>query len=437
MPHESLAIFFLVHGTFARGAEWVKDDSPLCEAVRSAAGDAGSHTIFESVSWSGRNSVADRLAAAGELDAKFRRACIQYPDAHLFFIGHSHGGSVVSYFWRGLERDLRCRVSGAAFLSTPFIATRMRPGWQQLVAALATAIAILVFLMVLAAAEYADANYLRWSYDLGGRWYITVLVLAIFLIGFLVAAGVRRAALRWGEAVDTKVRSNVEIRETTRLPEGNNIFLRTTGDEAALALAVGQIAISVVGWTNLVVSRVVVAMDRSWRRLWDSFIGRAAAVVGIVLYGNWITGTLAIMVDKDPWSWRQLVLTRLDIPTGIAHIDIILERAVLVLSPVFFLLSIGVLGFMLWLLIGLPLCLLALWAAGWTGVKDGLFTAIAIEPVPLGTIPLHHLDWNAPDQMRGVRRHSYTYSNPAALKCISDWISQTLRRPEGAISSKD
>ncbi|MGH8729310.1 MAG: hypothetical protein ACREV9_14420, partial [Burkholderiales bacterium] len=186
-----------------------------------------------------------------------------------------------------------------------------------------------------------------------------------------------------------------------------------------------QYAMWSIGVLNLAASRVVV---RAWNGLWRSYIGWAVGAFVIALYALWVGGVVADLYTYGSLKAQDLIIARHAIPTGIQQLDAFVESGVLYLSSPFALLFVGALGFMFLLVSGILLSLLALWAAGWTGIKDGLFTEIAIEPVPLGAIPLHHLDWNTPQHGRSMR-HSYTYSNPDALKCISDWIRMTLQRP--------
>jgi pimeloyl-ACP methyl ester carboxylesterase len=118
-----MATFLLVHGTFAREADWTKSNSPLQLSLQRAVCAKGETALFTPVAWSGRNRMLDRLAAADEIAAKITTIKSQLSNEKIFLIGHSHGGSAVSYFLKKYEQQ-RLLIQGAIFLSTPFIALK-------------------------------------------------------------------------------------------------------------------------------------------------------------------------------------------------------------------------------------------------------------------------------------------------------------------------
>jgi pimeloyl-ACP methyl ester carboxylesterase len=118
-----MTTFLLVHGTFAREAEWTQPNSALQIFIRKAVIAKGDAAIFAPVPWSGRNRTLDRLAAADEIAAEITAIKSQRPTEKIFLIGHSHGGSAMSYFLKKYEQQ-RLLVQGAIFLSTPFIALK-------------------------------------------------------------------------------------------------------------------------------------------------------------------------------------------------------------------------------------------------------------------------------------------------------------------------
>jgi hypothetical protein len=94
--------FTLVHGTFARGAEWAQSQSALCCALVKAL---GSNIVLKPFDWSGKNSHSARVTAGQELATFLRSARESYPNAMQFVICHSHGGNVALYAHRELARD--------------------------------------------------------------------------------------------------------------------------------------------------------------------------------------------------------------------------------------------------------------------------------------------------------------------------------------------
>lgn len=414
------AIVFLVHGTFARGAEWTKPQSSLCQAIEAQARASDWRVTFEAVEWSGRNTSQARIDGARKLDARFREACEKFPAAPIFLIGHSHGGSVIAYFYRALDASLRKRVTGSAFLSTPFIATRIRPDWRQLIAGLGIATALLVFTVLCGLSSYLDWLN-QWSYKDVIPYPIIALLGVLVLISFAVAEFARRAAIRWGDRVTKDLDAAIRVHETARLPVGHHIFLRATGDEAAVALAIGQFAIWLLGKLQIMVSQ---GIGRVWNAILRSRLLSAAAGVVAVLYSVWV-GTLVATVLQTGEFKSEYLFGRPLVPIPVMASAT--ELSIQILSWPFVLIFLSILLFIVLLFAGILLCLVALRSAGWVSVKDGLFAEIAIEPVPLGEVALNHLDWNV-DTPGSSQRHGYTYSNPDALRRIGEWISGSLRR---------
>jgi hypothetical protein len=125
MESSSRTLITLVHGTFAAGAGWTRQDSALCAALRRQIPGAS----IEAFTWSGRNSNGARMQAARELaewtDARLAKAQREEsgPVRH-YVIAHSHGGNVVLYACR--FRSFADHLSKLVCLSTPFLSARRR-----------------------------------------------------------------------------------------------------------------------------------------------------------------------------------------------------------------------------------------------------------------------------------------------------------------------
>jgi hypothetical protein len=68
------------------------------------------------------------------------------------------------------------------------------------------------------------------------------------------------------------------------------------------------------------------------------------------------------------------------------------------------------------------------WLFGWTELSTGFFVELAIEPVPFGAHSMAHIDWSGNPLRLGGITHSWTYSHPAAIQYIQDWIVTALKR---------
>lgn len=108
-------IVTLVHGTFARKAEWCQPNSPLRKELETAFGPACT-SVFE---WSGSNSHFARLVAATKLEQHLRDSLAQHPSANHFIVAHSHGGNVSAYALR--DEELQKKIRGLICIATPFI----------------------------------------------------------------------------------------------------------------------------------------------------------------------------------------------------------------------------------------------------------------------------------------------------------------------------
>ena len=113
----------LVHGTFARAAEWIDPDkSAFCDRLRRALSPEVLPN-FSSLLWSGANSHRHRLEAGQKLSERLR--FLQESGAKVFAVGHSHGGAVVAHALGNLGKDAE-RICGSAFLATPFLRLAQR-----------------------------------------------------------------------------------------------------------------------------------------------------------------------------------------------------------------------------------------------------------------------------------------------------------------------
>ena len=115
-------VITLVHGTWGRRSEWIREGSPLRRAFESVLKD---EVVFRTFVWSGRNSFAARERAGEDLRSFLREGFHVFPDdaAHSI-IAHSHGGNVIL---KALADDfIRARISTVICLSTPFITVAAR-----------------------------------------------------------------------------------------------------------------------------------------------------------------------------------------------------------------------------------------------------------------------------------------------------------------------
>jgi len=114
--------FVLIHGTFARRAPWTRPGSKLGRALSTAYADG---SIVLRFNWSGRNSHAARLKAAGELRSYLTSLRNQYPNARIRLLAHSHGGNVVFYALK--DATVAATIAAVVNFATPYIRPKPRP----------------------------------------------------------------------------------------------------------------------------------------------------------------------------------------------------------------------------------------------------------------------------------------------------------------------
>ena len=139
------AILHLVHGTFAKDAEWIHPDSPLAETVSHSLGD---NAHIEPFNWSGDNSHKARETAGIALADKIRNCNQRNPGSPQYIVAHSHGGNVAAYALS--DSDVSANVIGVACLGTPFIKARARnlAGSRRLIQSILVASILMVLLLV-------------------------------------------------------------------------------------------------------------------------------------------------------------------------------------------------------------------------------------------------------------------------------------------------
>jgi hypothetical protein len=110
---------FLVHGTFAKHADWTQDESPFCRHFHEELGDVH---LFRTP-WTARNTTRARQAGVETLSTQLRDSlAVNVSDQHLV-IGHSHGGTIAFQTVNCTEFVERV---GVVLLSTPVLTPRKR-----------------------------------------------------------------------------------------------------------------------------------------------------------------------------------------------------------------------------------------------------------------------------------------------------------------------
>jgi hypothetical protein len=444
-----MTTFILIHGTFAKSADWPALQRGVAEATR----NAGEEARFHQVPWTGWNRASARQAAAASIASAVQQIQVTSPSEKLFLIGHSHGGSAIAYFLKEYP-SLSKTLAGCAFLSTPFVAIRPRSQAESII------LIIVLFPVVLLA--------LLWSF-VSGSAHGTAYVIGAALISALIPGCmylVRRIY------TPEKILRDASHQQTANIPaKGEYLFLRCSGDEAAAVLSAAQfiawlamkvsqglelvtgplmqsrrfliavlrpltiifVAVCVVFFLRFEPSGFVQPIEFLSRFATESVLIALLLIVVIaamsrlfLLVAIWFLMTfsviplIALLLFFGIAAIETLVAYDLgQTPIGHAVAVLFLSFIVVVVPNLFFL---GLLGSM-WILATQAF---ASWAFGWTRFSTGLFVELAIEPLPFGAHGLTHIDWStSPPDVSGIT-HSWTYAHPAAIRCIQDWVRERL-----------
>jgi pimeloyl-ACP methyl ester carboxylesterase len=308
-PH---VVVTLVHGTWARRADWTMPSSPLCRSVcRAARGPVR----FERLVWSGWNTVTSRSKAVERLISHLADLQKRWPQARHFVVGHSHGGNIAFQAMR--DEAVEARIAGVVCLSTPFLwasprdlgpVGRIALWWFPVVIALVCLVPA-VELLPLALQDAAGAIALIIAVGLG-------LVFSPWATKF---AKVVAGALQYPDVQPRKV-----------------LIVRSFGDEASAALGAAHMIswIAELLWSST--SRflgALISTVETWRaalaKRWRLLVPACVVLAGLAIVslataerGSWLArggyvaeffGALLIAVLAAP---SFLVIVALGIVTG-------------------------------------------------------------------------------------------------------------------------
>lgn len=355
--------------------------------------------------WSGGNTHRARLHAAAALQRHILALAARYPNDDQFLVAHSHGGNVCLYALR--DSCVRECVSGVVTLSTPFIVARRR----DLGGAAFTSILILIVGVPVAAAIVWLAQFLSFL-------LLRVVILLILggVLSMFIAIDLFVRRVFFGGKTHDEIYQN--WRQSLALPELDAerlLIIRSSGDEASGALAVGHLA----AWSLSAMSRRLNAvfsigewfstLNDRWSPEW-----RTACASGLLVAGS-VALCYAVFVRFDP----------LDVVWGTIFFGGVLATILgLSFARPF--------GFDLFLLIGLilqalcgaltlPLMLLLMVCALPFGADIALLSLLfdlSAESTPPGNFTVFQSAFVRP----GTLSHSAPYENEETVVRVAEWL---------------
>jgi hypothetical protein len=337
-------------------------------------------------------------------------------------------------------------ITGVAFLSTPFIATRLRPGCTSLLNSLLFSFSIACMSIFF----FSTVIMMARIPSIPVSAFPLIFLLAIpcgFLLAYFIFHRSRATLLLYLEGYLPQHLSNVA---TVNIPAGNYIYLRAMGDEAAGILSVAHFC----SWLISAIAAFSTVPVVTISRLWSAVTRRGKIIPAflIIYFAWWATWRGSFFVPYSSFCDDMISRTgkkcgvieyiyTLLAPLGglwfgLRDVDSIQTAAlaffmdaVQIVCPVVVLLVISVSA-----IFAVVVCLLTLLLAmfGWLGPGLALFGDFAVEPTPEGPVTLMHVDRKAQTSEPILAlNHSRTYANPDALCYITKWVAEqlTLRSP--------
>jgi hypothetical protein len=330
----------------APAGNWYDTNGMIASAIRA---QHGSDATIDAFAWSGDNSFSARIKAAQALRTQVDDRCAQDSSVQQVLIGHSHGGSVISYALNGSSAMAAGRVS-AVFLSTPFVEITPRR-------------------------------------DPKGRWPWTIFLLVGISMNYLKSRGINEdtaawlcfAALGvgayWINKEGVFVMANLSRLAFPLLPAQRCLIIRTKADEATAALATSQFFGFIVRRIIGIAESLVLGIASRLRKIVD-IIEREPGMKPIVgvyrrawakIGGNWMIACVTVTLTLLP----VLVLT------GVTTNDFTATRA----APLTTFLAWGV-----WAAVAGPL-FLAWMLTLFEGLIIGALTVLVVLPLALLSLP--------------------------------------------------
>lgn len=381
----------LVHGTFARNAAWTRDGSRFRTALAGHFADNATPLSFERLEWSGWNTRRSRLKAATELSQLVSQIKKDKPNDEIILIGHSHGGSILAYFSK-VYPAMAEKISGYVFLSTPFVAVRLRDNiWDTL--------NCLIFFMLFLLVDYSMSFFFEaWNND--KRLTPSALsglntLLLIFLWLHVISANL---ALKLSEPLQKRLAAHIGQSQTADFRAPRTLIVQMVGDEVTVAFSFARAF-------EIVANRLAMASQKiaNWLRHYSN---RQFAKTGRYLLSTFLVMEIIFWQSLDSfptqfqWVTTNFVIILLGSFCGLAGLLYFGTTLLLMLTQ-----SVILIGF------------------GWISLLDAIFCEVSVTVAPFGHGDLVSLDWSvSTDGDRNVMSHSGSYANTEALKTIAEWI---------------
>lgn len=228
-------IITLIHGTFARNADWTRPNSELRKALLTALYDwpkppivKTEYIYIRNFRWSGRNNLFDRTIASKRLLLQIQNVKARFPSAKHIIIAHSHAGNIALMTLKDLEDA--SAIDGIACLSTPFFHVDIRGKPDDVAKILSDALAFPIILLSVLVQYLLELSFAG--------------LIMLLIFGGVFGVIFERQTVRklWDKLPAIWEVLNQMYFARMFLPNVPILLLRSAGDEASLALGLGQLS---------------------------------------------------------------------------------------------------------------------------------------------------------------------------------------------------
>ena len=270
----------LVHGTFAKEAEWTQPGSALFKYLAERL-----PASISSYQWSGGNSYKARNSASKELAKRILEDSEARPEAIRVLIAHSHGGNVAIGALRELGKIKL--VDGLVCLGTPFLfAKERRQGnlapflnillWIILVAPFLVLFLYAMFYMIISLFLIEKTGWEVFSISLAG----------VVLSGLMLFSIPKRWVNIIKKFVQKKSEKTKSLLSWPAHPVPELLNVQVSFDEARILL------------------RIFAALAEIPRLIWEWAAGSYAKLSGLIIFGSFlIVGLLSAVNIESSDAW--------------------------------------------------------------------------------------------------------------------------------------
>lgn len=412
----------LIHGTWNSGANWtLPEESLLCKYLGSQIGPLDFHRLV----WSGRNSYKARAQAADELQKMISSVSINNPDAPVYIVGHSHGGSIIAIAF-ARHKQLLSQVSGVAFLSTPFVRALVAPNALSLALLMAGAGSFITFCLGYMLLTIGSIIIFSEHLSNPSSNEFLFMMLLIFIVGVFLRRLGRSAANRDGDSKLLALVHDFNVK-ADNLPE-NTVFIRMDGDEAANSLGfvhICQRMLSVMLDAFIRGGQMLSLVDPFRRDLvFKNRAMRSIRIASTIIFSLFVIFILFMLFDfiacQFVGYWAPIICSPIN---GLFDSGVIdpLSSIYNKYAPYVFFAILGLLFIpvVFALAVGLAFGRLTLLS---------VFVHFAVEPTPAGVWTITQL--SAPDESAdwaighsASLRHSMVWSDPRCHQLLASWLT--------------